>query len=130
MAITTATVARSISRHPLGPAGAAALLVQRNYLAYRRVWYIFASGFLEPVFYLLSIGIGVGTLVSGFEVGGQEIPYAEFVAPGMLAASAMNGSVLDSTFNFFFKFIRRYFLQSLFHCFFIRCHKFILSLSL
>ena len=31
------------------------------------------------------------------------IPYAEFVAPGMLAASAMNGSVLDSTFNFFFK---------------------------
>ncbi len=77
--------------------------MQRNYLAYRRVWYIFASGFLEPVFYLLSIGIGVGTLVSGFEVGGQEIPYAEFVAPGMLAASAMNGSVLDSTFNFFFK---------------------------
>ena len=103
MAITTATVARSISRHPLGPAGAAALLVQRNYLAYRRVWYIFASGFLEPVFYLLSIGIGVGALVGGFEVGGQEIPYAEFVAPGMLAASAMNGSVLDSTFNFFFK---------------------------
>ena len=103
MAITTATAARSIARHPLGPTGAAALLVQRNYLAYRRVWYIFASGFLEPVFYLLSIGIGVGTLVSGFEVGGQEIPYAEFVAPGMLAASAMNGSVLDSTFNFFFK---------------------------
>ena len=31
------------------------------------------------------------------------IPYAEFVAPGMLAASAMNGSLLDSTFNFFFK---------------------------
>ncbi|MDO3396652.1 ABC transporter permease [Nocardioides cremeus] len=79
------------------------LILQRNFLAYRRVWWIFATGFLEPVFYLFSIGVGVGALISGFEVGGREIPYAEFVAPGMLAASAMNGAVLDSTFNFFFK---------------------------
>lgn len=79
------------------------LILQRNFLAYRRVWWIFATGFLEPVFYLFSIGVGVGALIGGFEVGGREIPYAEFVAPGMLAASAMNGAVLDSTFNFFFK---------------------------
>lgn len=79
------------------------LILQRNFLAYRRVWWIFATGFLEPVFYLFSIGVGVGALISGFEVGGRAIPYAEFVAPGMLAASAMNGAVLDSTFNFFFK---------------------------
>ena len=68
-----------------------------------RAWYIFLSGFLEPVFYLFSIGVGVGQLVTGFEFNGEPIPYAEFVAPGMLAASAMNGSMLDSTFNFFFK---------------------------
>ena len=61
------------------------------------------SGFLEPVFYLFSIGIGVGQLVTGFEFHGETIPYAEFVAPGMLAAAAMNGAMLDSTFNFFFK---------------------------
>ncbi len=79
------------------------LILQRNFLAYRRVWWIFATGFLEPVLYLFSIGVGVGALISGFEVGGREIAYAEFVAPGMLAASAMNGAVLDSTFNFFFK---------------------------
>lgn len=79
------------------------LILQRNVLAYRRVWWIFATGFLEPVLYLFSIGVGVGALISGFEVGGREIAYAEFVAPGMLAASAMNGAVLDSTFNFFFK---------------------------
>ena len=41
--------------------------------------------------------------MTGFEFNGEQIPYAEFVAPGMLAASAMNGSLLDSTFNFFFK---------------------------
>ena len=55
------------------------------------------------MFYLFSIGVGVGRLISGFEFDGDVIPYAEFVAPGMLAASAMNGALLDSTFNFFFK---------------------------
>ena len=79
------------------------LLLLRNYIAYRGAWWIFVSGFLEPVFYLFSIGVGVGQLITGFEFNGQTIPYAEFVAPGMLAASAMNGSLLDSTFNFFFK---------------------------
>jgi lipooligosaccharide transport system permease protein len=102
MSLASATVARAVAR-PLGSGEAAGLLVYRNYLAYRRAWYIFLSGFLEPVFYLFSIGVGVGQLVTGFEFNGRDIPYAEFVAPGMLAASAMNGSLLDSTFNFFFK---------------------------
>jgi lipooligosaccharide transport system permease protein len=79
------------------------LLLLRNYLAYRGAWWVFVSGFLEPVFYLFSIGIGVGKLVTGFEFHGAMIGYAAFVAPGMLAASAMNGSLLDSTYNFFFK---------------------------
>lgn len=100
MAVVTTTALRA---RPLGAGEATGLLVYRNFLAYRRAWYIFATGFLEPVFYLFSIGVGVGQLVTGFELNGQEIPYAEFVAPGMLAASAMNGSLLDSTFNFFFK---------------------------
>ncbi|GAA1808650.1 ABC transporter permease [Nocardioides hankookensis] len=102
MSLTVSAVGRSAAR-PLSPSEATGLLVYRNYLAYRRAWYIFASGFLEPVFYLFSIGVGVGQLITGFEFNGQDIPYAEFVAPGMLAASAMNGSLLDSTFNFFFK---------------------------
>lgn len=102
MALVSAAVGRSAAR-PLGAGEATGLLLYRNYLAYRRAWYIFLTGFLEPVFYLFSIGVGVGQLVTGFELNGQEIPYAEFVAPGMLATSAMNGAVLDATFNFFFK---------------------------
>jgi lipooligosaccharide transport system permease protein len=102
MSVVATTATRAAAR-PLAAGEATGLLVYRNYLAYRRAWYIFASGFLEPVFYLFSIGVGVGSLVTGFEFNGEQIPYAEFVAPGMLAASAMNGSVLDSTFNFFFK---------------------------
>ena len=78
-------------------------LVERNVLAYRRVWYIFLSGFFEPLFFLLSIGIGVGKLVGDLDVGGQLVPYRTFVAPGLLAIAAMNGSLLDTTFNFFFK---------------------------
>ncbi len=35
--------------------------------------------------------------------GGSVVPYAEFVAPALLAASAMNGAIADSTYNVFFK---------------------------
>jgi lipooligosaccharide transport system permease protein len=58
---------------------------------------------LEPLLYLFSIGVGVGQMIESFEFNGQTIAYAAFVAPGMLAASAMNGAVLDSTFSIFFK---------------------------
>lgn len=102
MAVTIAEVGRSTARR-LSAGEATGLLLYRNFLAYRRAWYIFATGFLEPLLYLFSIGVGVGALVGDFSFNGQSVPYAEFVAPGMLAASAMNGSVLDSTFNFFFK---------------------------
>ncbi|MFW5471520.1 ABC transporter permease [Knoellia sp. CPCC 206435] len=102
MALLTTSVGRAAAS-PVSAGEAAGLLLYRNYLAYRRAWYIFVTGFLEPVLYLFSIGIGVGQLVTDFEFHGQSIPYAEFVAPGMLAASAMNGALLDSTFNFFFK---------------------------
>lgn len=88
---------------PLSALGALGVLVQRNYLVYRDAWKLFVTGFLEPVFYLFSIGIGVGQLVEAFEVNGRPVPYAEFVAPGMLAVSAFNGALMDSTYNVFFK---------------------------
>ena len=88
---------------PLNPQQALGVLVLRNFIVYRQAWKLFLTGFLEPVFYLFSIGIGVGQLIETFEFNGQSIPYAEFVAPGMLAASAFNGALLDSTYNVFFK---------------------------
>ena len=91
------------SADPLSAPAALRLLVLRNYIVYRQAWKLFLTGFLEPVFYLLSIGIGVGALINSFEFNGQTIPYAEFVAPGMLAASAFNGALIDSTYNVFFK---------------------------
>jgi lipooligosaccharide transport system permease protein len=91
------------SARPLSPMQALRLLVLRNYIVYRDAWKLFLTGFLEPVFYLFSIGIGVGQLIDTFEFNGQQIPYAEFVAPAMLAASAFNGALIDMTYNVFFK---------------------------
>lgn len=79
-------------------------LVHRNFLVYRHGWVVFLTGFFEPVFYLLSIGIGVSQLVPAIPLpGGQLVGYTVFVAPAMLASSAMNGAIFDSTYNIFFR---------------------------
>jgi lipooligosaccharide transport system permease protein len=79
-------------------------VIERNILVYRRIWKVFVSGFAEPVFYLLSIGIGVGALVGDIELAdGRLVTYTAFVAPALLGASAMNGAIYESTFNIFFK---------------------------
>jgi lipooligosaccharide transport system permease protein len=85
-------------------AGMARILVERNVMAFRHGWIAIITGFAEPVFYLFSLGIGLGALVRTVTTdGGAVVPYAAFVAPALLASSAMNGAVFDSTFNVFFK---------------------------
>lgn len=74
-------------------------MVQRNLLVYKHGWMVIVSGFFEPLFYLLGIGLGLGTLVRDVE----GVSYAAFVAPGLLAASCMNGAITDGMFNIFFK---------------------------
>ena len=96
------TVASTLPRIPLwGPL--AWRLVYRNVVVGRRSWLLIVSGFFEPVFFLLGIGIGVGALVGDVEYAGELVPYKEFVAPAMLAAAAMNGAVYESTINVFAK---------------------------
>jgi lipooligosaccharide transport system permease protein len=99
----TALLAR-IAPPPLVSSRRAARLVERNVMSYRRNWLILLSGFFEPVFYLFGIGYGLGALVPSV-VGpdGRAISYGLFVAPALLASSAMNGAIYDSTFNVFFK---------------------------
>jgi lipooligosaccharide transport system permease protein len=79
-------------------------LVERNIYVYRHGWIVIFSGFFEPLFYLGSIGFGLGALVGSVNgPGGQPIPYQLFVAPALLASAAMNGAISEGTFNFFFK---------------------------
>ncbi|GAB3599914.1 ABC transporter permease [Angustibacter peucedani] len=82
----------------------AGVVVERNVLTYRRQWVAFLTGFLEPVFYLFSLGIGLGALIGDIPLAdGRTVTYAQFMAPAMLAMSAMNGAVFDATYNMFFK---------------------------
>ncbi|WP_328617847.1 ABC transporter permease [Amycolatopsis sp. NBC_00355] len=85
-------------------AGRASALIERATMVYRNNWLIFLSGAAEPFLYLLAFQLGFGRLVS--EVtgpDGQPMSYVAFVAPALLATSAMNGAVFESTFNLFFK---------------------------
>ncbi len=81
----------------------AARLFERNVYVYRSSWLILASGLAEPLFYLASVGLGFGQLVGSVPLDGATVPYLDFVAPALLASSAMNGALYDSTFNVFFK---------------------------
>jgi lipooligosaccharide transport system permease protein len=83
--------------------GRGALLLERNWMVYRRTWMIIFSGLFEPLFYLASMGIGLGHYVPHVDVGGVGlISYASFIAPALLASAAMNGAIYDST-NVFWK---------------------------
>jgi lipooligosaccharide transport system permease protein len=78
-------------------------LIERHARAYRHMWLVLVSGVAEPLFYLLSIGVGLGHLVGHVTGPSGRITYAAFVAPALLATSSMNGALFDSTFNVFFR---------------------------
>jgi lipooligosaccharide transport system permease protein len=80
-------------------------VVERGLLATRSTnWIVVLTGAVEPIFYLLALGVGLGTYIGDVEIGdGRTIAYAAFIAPALLAVSAMNGAIYDSTWNVFFK---------------------------
>lgn len=95
-------LARVVPLQRLG-VGGARHLVERNLLVYRDTWMVLVSGAVEPLVYLFALGVGLGGLVG--EVtgpGGRPVSYAAYIAPALLAASAMNGTVYE-TYNVFFK---------------------------
>lgn len=80
-------------------------LIARNVYALRTAnALVFFSGFVEPVFYLLAFGFGLGNFVGNVgDAGSRQFSYATYIAPALLATSAMNGALADSTWNVFFK---------------------------
>jgi lipooligosaccharide transport system permease protein len=86
-------------------AGRSHVILERSLVALKSSnWFPVVSGFLEPLLYLFSFGYGVGTLIGDIQVSnGQIVSYAMFIAPGLLATSAMNGAIYDSTWNVYFK---------------------------
>jgi len=85
-------------------AGRPQVLLERGWLAFRSsTWVPIFTGFVEPVLFLLAFGYGMGNLVGDISTGSSSINYTMFIAPGLLATSAMNGAIYDSTWNVFWK---------------------------
>jgi lipooligosaccharide transport system permease protein len=108
--VVTLVLPRLVSFEGAGRRSAS--MVERNIATLRTAyWVVMITGFLEPVLYLFSIGVGVGTLVGDLTLpDGEVVSYAAFVAPAMLASSAMTGALSETTFNFFgkMKFMKLY----------------------
>jgi lipooligosaccharide transport system permease protein len=98
----TELVARTRLTVPARPAVGGLLIFERNLMVYRRTWMILFSGFFEPLFYLFFFVYPLQEFIGDVTFEGEAIEYAAFVAPALLAASAMNGAFYEST-NVFWK---------------------------
>jgi lipooligosaccharide transport system permease protein len=73
------------------------------------------TGILEPVFFLAAMGVGLGTIVNantqGQGLGG--VSYLAFLAPGLLAANALQTAMFESTYPVIggTKWDKKYFAQ-------------------
>jgi lipooligosaccharide transport system permease protein len=110
MPVVNLVLPRLVSFEGMGRRSAS--VAERNIACLRSTyWVVLLSGFLEPVLYLFSIGVGVGGLIGDLPLAdGRLVSYASFVAPAMLASAAMTGALSETTFNFFgkMKFMRLY----------------------
>ncbi len=95
-------VARARLTAPARPVVGGLLIIERNVMVYRRTWMILFSGFFEPLFYLFFFVYPLQSFIGDVTSDGRVIEYAAFVAPALLAASAMNGAFYDAT-NVFWK---------------------------
>ncbi len=69
---------------------------QRNRDAFFRSWRVEVGGiFVEPFILLVALGFGLGSYIQDFD----DLSYAEFLAPGIIASYAMFHATFDSTFG-------------------------------
>ena len=92
--MTSATLVARVVPPALFTGGRASRLVERNFMVFRRGWLVFVSGFFEPLFYLLSIGVGISKLAGDLTLAnGAVISYTAFIAPAMMASNNASSSL-------------------------------------
>ncbi len=83
---------------------------QRNFTVYRETWRInFLPPILEPLFYLFAFSLGLGALVGYLKYGGEEMTYALFIAPALLAINIMQNAFFENTYA---SFVRMYYQKT------------------
>lgn len=83
---------------------------EHSLLVYRRVWRgTFFGTILAPILYLSALGVGLGSLVPRMTTFG-DVPYLVFLAPGLLAAQAMQTGTMESSWPLLagFKWIKSF----------------------
>ena len=80
------------------PISTAGRVFEYRLLTYRRTYRAsLFSSFISPVLFLTAMGLGLGSYVSNSaSLGG--VPYLVFLAPGLLAATAMQTASFEATF--------------------------------
>lgn len=83
---------------------------QRNWDVYLKTWKInFLPPLLEPIFYLLAFGAGLGYLVGQISFKDHLITYTAFIAPGILAINVMQNAFFENTYA---SYVRMYFQKT------------------
>jgi lipooligosaccharide transport system permease protein len=74
-------------------------VVEHNALVFRRMWRgSLTVSFFTPLFFLASMGLGLGGLVNRGSGGIGGVPYIDFLAPGLLAATTMQTAAFECTY--------------------------------
>jgi lipooligosaccharide transport system permease protein len=83
---------------------APARVFSRYWLVYKRTWRgSIVIGLANPLLFLTGLGIGIGKLVDAHSGGVDGVSYIAWLAPGILAASAMQMSFLMGGFGVFWE---------------------------
>ena len=83
---------------------------QRNLIVYAKIWKIvFIPPLLEPIFYLVAFGVGLGVLVGSMRYEGMDVSYVQFIAPALIAINIMYNAFFETTYA---SFVRMYFQRT------------------
>ena len=87
-------------------------VLEYHLVSYRRIWRSsVVSSFVLPLLTMLGFGVGVGSYVRG---GVEGVPYLDWIVPGLIASTAMQIGIADSTWAVLggFEWRRIYFGQA------------------
>ena len=83
---------------------------QRNFAVYKKTWKIsFLPPLLEPLFYIVAFGVGLGILVGEVTYHGSHVPYVNFIVPALIGVTIMYNAFFENTFA---SFVRMYYQKT------------------
>jgi lipooligosaccharide transport system permease protein len=72
----------------------------RNARVFSKLWKgSLAPQFIDPLFYLVAMGYGLGTYIASI----NGVPYRDFIAPGLIASSVMWSASFECTYNVYIR---------------------------